>query len=160
MKLISMTNFILSDKVKSTLEYEQSYKMIRSYANFLKQPLKLEMFVPYDDEGNVLEEPIVSEHLLDRFSQQPIKDENTPEAYRYRKAKEKVLFEGFKFYSSYTDSIYVANKESNLIQFKNNGDIYVLDEFLSNSISDLIFYFQKEKINLTLTENAIKQIGL
>ena len=52
--LISMTNFILSDKVKSALEYEESYKMIRSYANFLKQPLKLEMFVPCDEDGNVI----------------------------------------------------------------------------------------------------------
>ena len=46
MKLISMTDFILSDKVKQALEYEESYKIIRSYANFLRQHLKLEMFVP------------------------------------------------------------------------------------------------------------------
>ena len=43
MKLISMIDFILSDKVKSALEYEESYKIIRSYTNFLKQHLKLEM---------------------------------------------------------------------------------------------------------------------
>lgn len=38
MKLISMTDFVLSDKIKTQIE------MIR-YANFLKKPLTLEMFI-------------------------------------------------------------------------------------------------------------------
>ena len=157
-RLMSMTDFVLEYAPKfnpfGTDEQILCLDYIHNYAKFLKQPLKLEMFVPCD-EFNILEEPIFHEPNNENEigNYQILIDE-------YYEAKEKVLFEGFKFYYSYTDSIYVADKEINLIQFKNNGDVYVLDEFLSNSISDLIFYFQKEKINLTLTENAIKQIGL
>ena len=32
---------------------------INNYAKFLNQPLKLEMFVPCDDKGNVLDEPLI-----------------------------------------------------------------------------------------------------
>jgi len=54
-KLISMVNFVLEQSgIYNTYESELELKTIRSYANFLKQPLKLEMFVCVDDEGNVL----------------------------------------------------------------------------------------------------------
>lgn len=85
MKLISMTDFVLQEKtggqqvnsITSQLYYE--LRIIKKYADFLKQPLKLEMFVPCDEKGNVLKEPsLVPSYELEI----------------YRKAKEKVLFEG------------------------------------------------------------------
>ena len=55
MKLISLSDYVLQlwdDKLMS----EIGIRAI-NYAKFLKQPLKLEMFVPCDDEGNILKAP-------------------------------------------------------------------------------------------------------
>lgn len=79
MKLISMTDFILEQEAKLEKSYKVAEKAIESifrYANFLKQPLTLGMFVPCDKNGNVLNEKIC--------------DYN-----KYHQAKECVLFEGF-----------------------------------------------------------------
>jgi len=47
MKLISMTDFVLENTSKRFEDYENKNLLlkIRAYAKFLKQPLKLEMFV-------------------------------------------------------------------------------------------------------------------
>jgi len=76
MKLISMTDFVLDlqeteSRVKGTLD------SVIKYANFLKQPLKLEMFVP-----SINNEPF-------NYSKHGNKKE-------FEQAKEKVLFEGFE----------------------------------------------------------------
>ena len=151
MKLISMTEFILSDKVKSALEYEESYKMIRSYANFLKEPLKLEMFVPCDEDGNVLEEPKIEDYFDDgfnfEFNQKHFKDVVLKEYYN---AKEKVLFEGFEII--HEDKVTITI-EYNHFQLDYNK---VLNVFANHrTIEDLAKYNLIE-----ITENAIKQIGL
>ena len=86
-RLKSMTDFVLQEQkggqqvnsITSQLHYR--LRCIKKYAEFLKQPLKLEMFVPCDENGNVLPE----EH----------KFLSCTKGYEYGKAKEKVLFEGF-----------------------------------------------------------------
>ena len=64
MKLISMTDFVLRINELVPKEREQFFQswqnkklmIIENYANFLKEPLKLEMFIPYDNhtENEVL----------------------------------------------------------------------------------------------------------
>lgn len=88
MKLISMTDFVLETYKNLIIDHtSESYAryVCRTlfYAQFLKRPLKLEMFVPCVDgepihfhEGNVLKIASVGSEVL-------------------KQAKEKVLFEGF-----------------------------------------------------------------
>ena len=55
MKLISMVDFVLEfGKEQNRCNYEEAYDKISAYARFLKQPLELWMFVPCDDNGNVI----------------------------------------------------------------------------------------------------------
>ena len=54
MKLISMTDFVLY--CSKNVGHPRTINSIISYAEFLKQPLKLEMFVACDENGNILEE--------------------------------------------------------------------------------------------------------
>lgn len=68
-----MTDYVISDEVKRTLEYSDAYKMIRNYANILKQQPILGHFVPCDMEGNVL-------HPFDS---------------RFSEAEERILFNGW-----------------------------------------------------------------
>lgn len=91
MKLISMTDFVL-EQIKRIMNVEithlESHNQIVDYANFLKQSLKLEMFVPCSNENGL---PLSLEGLID--SEGFVLDEI--EFNEYEKAKEKVLFEGF-----------------------------------------------------------------
>jgi hypothetical protein len=96
-RLISMTDFVLEQKETSTYEcplhewlHLESGKLtkIRNYANFLKQPLELWMFVPCDENGKPMKEGY------------EVFDEDCTEydeyVFKYQKAKERCLFEGFK----------------------------------------------------------------
>jgi len=87
MKLISMTDYVVN-----TLDGKVLYlhlEKVLNYAKFLKQRLKLSMFVPCDLDSNILEEPYtLFTNDSDEF------DEYTIE---YCKAKELILFKGFEY---------------------------------------------------------------
>ena len=96
--LIPMTDFVLriNEIEKEIDQFFDSWRMkqlriIENYAKFLKQPLKLEMFVPCDENGNVLEEPQMRPER-NSFDEEDM-DYDAQELYDYIKAKEKVSFE-------------------------------------------------------------------
>ena len=106
MKLISSTLFGKFCKSKekefSTRNvYLDWYEEIRTnYDNFLKQPLNLGMFVPCDEDVNVYayeyEEPIQEDYWSENgtvYSGELFKHDLN-RYMKYKKAKEKVLFEG------------------------------------------------------------------
>ena len=74
-----------------TVNIEQYCERFNLYGNFITQPLTKGMFVPCDEDGNVLREP-------NGFSDNDINAGQT-ESYsqQYQQAKERVLFEGFEF---------------------------------------------------------------
>ena len=162
MKLISMTSFVLEIEKSSytqtekyrIIEWEnkcQAFDKIINYAKFLKQPLKLEMFVPCDEEGDILEEPTNYEkRLLNMMT------EYNDEVYTYYQAKVKVLFEGFYIKRGSTDAdnmtTYLMHNYFGEIAFKKDWK----DEW--EFIEDLESLSNLNEIELT--ESAIKQIGL
>ena len=89
-----MTEFVLRE-TNSPTTLAESFQRCVTYAKFLKQPLKLEMFVPVNEDGNILQEPeefkewIKSDHYFNAS------ESVTHQCRRYKKAKEKVLFKGF-----------------------------------------------------------------
>jgi hypothetical protein len=129
MKLISMTDFVLEQNNFKVFRNQQ----ILNYANFLKQPLELWMFVPCLLTGGknvVLEEPT-------RYSND---EYDTIELQLYNEAKERCLFEGFELNSGI---IIMPNKQ------------YLDKSRLKNkAIEDII------NQNFILTQTAIKQLGL
>jgi hypothetical protein len=149
MKLISMTDFVLEideiepkavnfSSITDIKNYQlNSYSKIINYANFLKKPLELWMFVPCDENGNVLEEPETS----DKNGKPYYETKSEYELFNksYFKAKERVLFEGFEY--------------DNKMEYWHNKHISFDEEFCENkTIEDLIQY------NLTLYQTAIKQL--
>ena len=61
--LQKMTDFVLENSICPPIEEynkvnETFVNKVINYVNFLKQPLELRMFVPCDEYGNVLEEPV------------------------------------------------------------------------------------------------------
>lgn len=142
MNLLSNTNFGIYLK---TLEISNScYKMLRmNFDSFVSKKLKLGMFVPCDEEGNVLKEPDMCFRHDEKLSKE------------YQQAKERCLFEGFR--------VEEHEKESFSIRCENNI-LNVMWNFSDkrgwftargiSTIEDLVKY------DLTLTKTAQKQIGL
>ena len=88
MKLIKCSDYVLQEDVVKDAIYR-----LRNYANFLKRPLELGMFIPCDKDGNVLSEP---KRWADYLEYPDSFDGNNEwaELYEYQGAKERVLFEG------------------------------------------------------------------
>ena len=129
-RLKSSIEFGYSLKDKTDYEYRQ---LRDSYDSFLKQPLKLEMFVPCDKDGNVLGEPYNDGNGDNYFG--VLLDE-------YQQAKEKVLFEGFE-------------KAKNVnFDFKRGYSLFKISYYKN------IEHFLNDVPDITLTPNAIKQLGL
>lgn len=145
MKLISMTDYILEHP--ATTDYEWQLTKHLKYAQLLKQPLTLGMFVPCDDAGNVLEEPDIQIGGVEKYSE------------KYQQAKERVLFEDVTIVkaSPNTFNIYIK-KEISLVYDDNYKSFKA-----AYSIEDLANSFNKRNLNefhIELTQSAIKQIGI
>jgi len=146
MKLISMTDFVL-EQGKTTIIINQSIR----YAHFLNRTLELGMFVPCDLEGNVLEEPLQNDLKYDIN----ISDVETDfDSYKWHEdfvkwdeAKERVLFEGFDRISD-RDTYFIIEKD-----YYN----YFVNKKADTNIEKLITNLP---FDLTLTESAIKKLGL
>lgn len=143
-KLISMTSFVewIGNR-KEHESYEKDLALIYNYCTFLKQSLKLEMFVPCDDSGNVLEEYKIStsEREADLYNYPRLV---SIEEHNWEKAKEKVLFEGF--IPCITNNIQSVHHEKTTVFFQ------LRDGESIESISRIG--------QIQLTPTAIKQIGL
>lgn len=157
-KLVSMVEFVLDGpKEETTLDLNRSktilYRRMRkcqNYANFLNTPLELGMFVPCDEDGNVLEE---SNKHSDRG--QFVRDkEHERKIKQYQEAKENVLFEGFKYISQNT----VRNDDLDIflttMQFMIEGSLGIGGgDICGNDIEALA----KCDLDIILTESAIKK---
>jgi hypothetical protein len=145
MKLISMTDFVLCDDV--IFKEKRKFKdLVLNYANFLKQPLELWMFVPCDEDGKVLEMPINYEIWLKLHNNDVSSEKGTIGFLiheEYQQAKERCLFEGFEYVN---DLQAVRNQDCQAIIFTS---------FMSSQcVEDFTQY------DLQLTQTAIKQLGL
>ena len=138
MKLISMTDFVENLRDEMTLKAPLNFKQTKKYfdkvfyySDFLKQPLKLEMFVPCDKDGNVLED-IIGDGMIHNYSEK---------VKQYEQAKDKVLFEGFDIYSN-------GNLHNAFVTFESSS-LEIMN--VENLITDFQYSFY-------LTPNAIDRI--
>jgi len=142
MKLISMTGFVLEQYEK--IEYEGNLPTfttsVHNYAQFLKQPLELWMFVPcklVDGVWVVLEEP-------KEYNKWHMDEE-------YQQAKERCLFEGFE-YNNETEQL----KKGRLFLFFSPSCCEV---YLDGDTEYLEFIEEIADYDIQLTTTAQKQIG-
>jgi len=91
--LIGMTDFVLDQEkiVDNSGDYrifKKAFNLCEKYAKFLKQPLELWMFVPCDEDGNVLKKTIIEKY---QFGENEIGSYEIP-SLEYEQAKERCLF--------------------------------------------------------------------
>ena len=160
MKLISMTSFVLENAKQPYVEGTK-YKDLVNYAKFLKQPLKLEMFVPCDNDEEILKpqyiagKEVIYNELVEEFIMDKVKE--------YNEAKEKVLFEGFNLNQkdfSKLESIFCLTKECFQITFFTKEKGCFMDNLKTNKTYEIKTIEDLIQFELELTESAIKQIGL
>lgn len=129
--LIPMTDFVLNSQTFHPYSDENLFELekIQRYAEFLKQPLKLEMFVP-----------CLGGEPFNKFQVDCLNsDDGVPELrLAYQKAKEKVLFAGFY-------------QEYNATKTPNGG-------YLNTNIFNHKVEFLSGLETIQLTESALNQI--
>lgn len=142
MKLISMVDYVFYAngwyESKLRIGGEKANELILIYANFLKQPLELGMFISCDEDGNILELP--KEHLENRSLYYKEFDQ-------YQEAKERVLFDGFQI-SDIFDNNNIGIQSCSLSFSTKNFKA----KFENKTIEELIHY------DITLTESAINNL--
>lgn len=129
-----MTDFVLEQRENHNGDFEDYADLICRYAKFLKKPLELWMFVPCDEEGNVLEKPEFKDTLNS--------DAHFLATEKYQQAKERRLFEGF---------FNVSEKKEYWAFTFGKISIQILK---TNTIESLI------DLKPQLTQTAIEKIGL
>lgn len=142
MKLTSMTDFVSWIGNREEHEsYEKDLALIYNYETFLKQPLKLEMFVPCVDGV-------------------PIEYYDMPKSGgKYcsvgseveKQAQEKVLFE-------FDGGLTLLRNKQNFFMIEDKNGVYY--RILKNKTKTTVEGLLKFSVEITLTENALKQIGL
>jgi len=154
MDLINSIGFGKTLKEKT----DSNYRILRdNFDNFLSQPLKSEMFVPCDDDGNVLEERLIENYETDFGLLSDYQKYNK----QYYKAKEKVLFDGFVFCNSQSEGIGLRLKLF-ISPYGSSGKIYLTKKKESGYHSWFQLFIIEDLIQceLELTQTAIKNIGL
>ena len=129
MKLISMTDFVL-DKQRFKEDSDTAIFKVTNYANFLKQPLKLEMFVPERNEPTV-----------DAYMQ--LKEMTRQYDEWFEKYGKEVLFEDFEI---------TTNKEGEKVILGDYTCLKVSD-LENGTIEDLVKY-----VHIKLSKSAVKRI--
>lgn len=114
MKLTSMTDFVLDQKKVFYSRNTDKLEILENYAEFLKKPLKLSMFVPCDEKEFYLKEPD-SSNWENFTTKGDYRDLN------YIEAINRVLF---------------INSE-----FDNYGKLYCCNNLIGRSVN-LKFYFE------------------
>ena len=137
MKLKPMTDFVL--ELQDNELMSKIGILAINYANFLKTPLKLEMFVPCDEKGNVLKKPI----YFGRAYSSNISEKELILCEEYSQAEKILLFEDFEI---------ATNKEGEKVVL---GDYTCLkiSDLDNGTIEDLVKY-----VHIKLTESAVKRI--
>lgn len=155
MILQSHTDYEDSIDLPSVSDIEFRIKS-RKYREFIKQSLKLGMFIPCDENDVSLDEPLL-EHYTDCNEEQNSKDW-LYNLEKYQQAKERVLFEGFEIKNSkiYNEEhIQFLGMIGNSSKYANINPFRWRDRFVNTkTIEDLVKY------NLKLTDSAIKQLNL
>ena len=134
------------DTQNDFVEDSQDIEIIFKYNDFLKQPLKLEMFIPCNDNGEPLEKP-VKENYRDIVTNKFDEYGYAVDLEEYKYAKERVLFKGFYLSNNGKYNTAIKNNRITLIYSK------VTNVWNVETISDLT-----NKVELT--PNGIKQSGL
>jgi len=153
--IVEHSDWLNAFKLKDT----ECWRTHRKRVNFGKQPLKLWMFVPCDEDGNVLEVP---KHYGKKYTED-ITEKELILHEEFVQAKERCLFEGFRVdYFDLGGAVIDKNSSFQIVKeyfqiciYKSKPDYFIWNNKNGKehpTIEDLVKY------NLELTPTASKQL--
>lgn len=154
-KLIPMTDFVIEYYSNEGYADLQTLRLMKNYANFLRQTLTLGMFVPVDDKGNVLKEPknYTSWKSLGHNDGKRNETSGFEEYIQYQKAEMKCMFQGFTIaYNGYSVVRIEAAYDPAVELSFNKSDL------MSPAFPDVEALTVFDEIHLTV--HALKAIGI
>ena len=160
-----MTDFVLSLKkdwyekpcegvANNLLNHDKVLVKIDKYANFLRTPLNLSMFIPcklVNGVWVVLEKPIFYEQWSVHKDEYPYADWAHVQANEYQEAKDKCIFNGFSLENKGEFTVWIQ-KDNHSICFTDRGKININSQNEINA-EDVIKY------EFILTQTAQKQLS-
>ena len=154
--LIPMTDFVLeqlNEQNSRTKPMREVFNSLEKYAKFLKQPLKLEMFVPLDDKGRICHEVILYDE--DDLESEKFQKYYETENREFENACLKMLFEpNFEVKSSNYNVIILLDTTLVIGQLQEKQDRFILSRFRNGeTIEDLIGF-----VKLKLSQTALNAI--
>ena len=152
--LIPMTDFVNNvGNMENYPSHENALSWIYNYATLLKQPLKLEMFVPLDDKGRICHEVIINDE--DDLNSERFKKHYETENKEFENACLKMLFEpNFKVKYSDGDTLIWLDTTLVIGQLQEKQDKFILSRFRNGeTIEDLIGF-----VELKLSQTALNAI--
>lgn len=148
-RLINMTDFVLEVNKGNEEDIFVDYSKIINYAQFLKKPLNLGMFVPCDLEGNELTYPIYNTNHSDDCYCRKCEEETKrceSQKEKYEKAQERVLFKDINI---------IRNKENFFIIEPKKGTVFL--RILKTNTKTNVESLFRLLTDIELTESGIKQ---
>ena len=170
-KLISTTDFVLEQKTKfdnwdKSFDATKSFWLLVDYAKFLKQPLKLGMFVPCDEKGNVLAEVYCPQNCY--CGEEQTKDCKEWK-YEYNRADERVLFKGFSLNKKEilpSEGVFCITKDNIQLTYFKQNNAWFLDNlrtgqtFEIKSLEMLVGYeFELKNNEISSKNSEIKDLN-
>lgn len=160
-EFIPMLDYVFEQRKKNDTDNIRRFWSCERYARLLSLKPELWMFVPCDDEGNVLEDPELTMRQGDGQVYYGASEEDFEQ---YQKAKDRVLFEGFEFRDR--KLIGASNNLRKNILCREEDDYYY--DFEKGQIWDIQFGCNRmdlkncrledlTTLGLTLTENAVRE---
>lgn len=136
--LIPMIDFVsqIQDYVHESRNYERGCKLIFNYLNFLKEPIKLWMFLPCDENDEIMLMP----------GSGPIYTHSKEYEIKWRESNDKCLFTGF-FDNGTGNAIYHQLPHALVID---------MTFYKENTVE----YLLKSKCEINLSKTAIKELDI
>ena len=147
--LIPMTDFVNNiGNMENYPSHEKALSWIYNYATFLKQPLKLEMFVPLDDKGKICHEVILDDE--DDLESEIFHKYYETENREFKNACLKMLFEpNFKVKYSDGDALIWLDTTTVIGQLQEKQDKFILSRFRNGETIEDLIGFVKLKLSQT-----------
>lgn len=154
-KLIPMTDFVIEYYSNEGYADLQTLSLMKNYAQFLRKPLNLGMFVPVDAQGNPLKEPKNYSAWKSLAHNDGKRNDMTgfEDNIQYQKAEQNCLFGGFIVaYNGYSVVRIEASYDSGIELSFNKSDLMspAFSDVESLTVFDAIY----------LTAEALKTIGI
>lgn len=156
-RLIPMTSFVIDYYSHEGYADLQTLQLMKNYANFLKQPLSLWMFVPTNSDGELIKLPEGYDSWknahINTKTHIALTNPDKSELYKdYDKAAKNILFEGFEIaYNGYSVVRIIASYDESIeLSFKKDSAKFDL----SDDVESLTKYDE-----IYLSPASIKLIG-